>query len=85
MEIQTGENTLLLLMINSYLSFVSFTTKFFEIFKKSFPSISRKSGLRGKSKLVISLAQGMCYLWARVEGWSDDSSFPFSLCAHLSV
>lgn len=37
MEIQTGENTLLLLMINSYLSFLSFTTKFFEIFKKILP------------------------------------------------
>lgn len=47
-----------------------FYHQIFRIRDFSFPSISRKSDLRGKSKLVISLAQGMRYLWARVEGWT---------------
>lgn len=81
MEIQTGENTLLLLMINSYLSFLSFTTKFFEFEIFPSPLSVEKVICAGNQNLLFHLR----YLWARVEGWSDDSSFPFSLCAHLSV
>lgn len=64
MEIQTGENTLLLLMINSYLSFVSFTTKFFEFEIFPSPLSVEKVICAGNQNLLFHLHKG-CVTFGR--------------------